>query len=62
MREVFKQVTLQPAKRKYGKMRRRNDASISRDPSLYDGNDSDDSQYARFKIVTENEKIKMKFS
>ena len=53
-REVSLEVTLYPVKKKkYGKRRRRNHASTSRDLSSTDGNDSYDSQHARFKIVTE---------
>ena len=60
-REVSPEVTLYPAKKKkYGKRRRRNHTSTSRDSSSTDGNDSDDSQHTRFKIVTEDEKFKWK--
>ena len=58
-REVSAEVTLYPAKKKkYGKKRRRNHSTTSWDSSSSDGNDSDDSQHARFKIVTEDEKFK----
>ena len=60
-REVSPEVTLYPAKKKkYGKRRRRNHTSTSRDSSSTDGNDSDDSQHTRFKIVTEDNKFKCK--
>ena len=41
-----------PKKKKYGQKRRRDDTSTSGDLSSSDGNNSDDSQHARFKIVT----------
>ena len=63
LREVSKEVTLQLAKKKkYCKKRRRNNASNFSDSSLSDGKNSDDLQHARFKIVTEDEKLKWKHS
>ena len=60
-REVSPEVTSYPAKKKkYGKRKRRSHTSTSRDSSSTDGNDSDDSQHTRFKIVTEDEKFKWK--
>ena len=60
-REISPKITLYPAKKKkYGKRRRRNHTSTSRDSSSSDGNVSNDSQHARFKIVTEDEKFKWK--
>ena len=60
-REVFPEVTLYPAKKKkYGKRWRRNHTTTSSDSSTSDGNDSDDLQHTRFKIVTEDEKVKWK--
>ena len=57
-RKVSPDVTLYPAKKtKYGKRRRRNHSTTSRDSFSSDGNDSDDSQHAKFKIVTEDEKL-----
>ena len=59
LREVSPEVTLYPAKKKkYGKRKRRNHTSASRDSFSTDGNDGDDSQHTRFKIVTEYEKFK----
>ena len=58
-REASQESPLYPAKKKkYGKTRRRNHTTTSRDSSPSDGNESDDSQHTRFKIVTENEKFK----
>ena len=60
-REVSLEVTLYPAKKKkHGKRKRRSHTSASNDSSSTDGNDSDDPQHARFKIVTEDEKFKWK--
>ena len=59
--EVSPEVTLYPAKKKkYGKTRRRDHTSTSRDSSSSDGNDLDNSQHTRFKIATENAKFKWK--
>ena len=61
-REVSPEVTLYPVKkRKCGKTRRRNHTATSSDSSSSDGNDSDDLEHTRFKIVTEDEKFKLKF-
>ena len=59
--EICPEVSLYPAKKKkYGKRRTRNHTATSRDSSSSDENYSDDSQHARFKIVTEYEKFKRK--
>ena len=56
-----REVTLQPAKKKkYVNRRRRNHATTSRDSSSSNGNDSDDLQHTRFKILNEAEKFKWK--
>ena len=61
LREVSQEVMLYPAKKKiYGKRRRRSHTTASRDSFSSDGNDSDDLQHTRFKIVTEDEKFKWK--
>ena len=60
-REVSPEVALyQAKKKKYGKRRRGNHTSTSNGSCSTDGNDSDDSQHTRFKIVTEDEKFKWK--
>ena len=60
-REVSPEVTLYPTKKKkYGKRRRRNHTATSRNSSSSDGDDPDDLQHTRFKIVTEDEKFKWK--
>ena len=60
-REVSSEVTLYPAKtKKHGKRRRRYHPLTSRELSSTDGNDSNNSQHTRFKIVTKDEKFKWK--
>ena len=54
-KEVSPEVILYPAKKKkYGKRWRRNHTTTCSDSSSSDGNDSDDLQHTRFKIVTED--------
>ena len=59
-REVSPEVTLYPVKKmKCGKTRRQ--TATSSDLSSSDGNDSDDLEHTSFKIVTEDEKFKLKY-
>ena len=61
LREVYHEFMLYSTKKKiYGKRRRRSHTATSRDSFSSDGNDSDNLQHTRFKIVTEDEKFKWK--
>ena len=61
MTEFSPEVTLYQAKKgKYGKSRRWNHTTTSRESSSFDGNDSDNLQHTRFKLATEDEKFKWK--
>ena len=48
-------------KNKYGNKGKRDDTATSSDSSSSEGNDSDDSEHARFKVVAEDEKFKWTF-